>query len=199
MTQHHRPQVFGGQSADDRTLIRFVRAGDEHSCEELYRRYAGRLHGIVSARSPKEFACRFDADDVVQSVFRVFFEGIRSKFYDVPMDEEIWGLLAALAVNKLRDKLAHHRAAKRSVYLTAADSELAISGCAARDTDAASALKLMVEEYLAMLPPSDREVVALRMTGHAIAEIVVKTGGNLRAVERILKESRDRLKQLLSA
>jgi DNA-directed RNA polymerase specialized sigma24 family protein len=99
----------------------------------------------------------------------------------------------------LRDKLAHHRAAKRSVYLSAADSEFAISARAAPEADASSAFKSMVDDYPAMLPPPDREVVALRMTGHSIAEIVIRAGGPLRAVERILKRSREQLVQSLSA
>ena len=198
MTRDLEPRISCAEPADDRTLIRFARAGDEQSAGELYRRYASRLHGIVTKRSPKEFACRFDADDVVQSVFRTFFEGIRSKFYDVPMDEEIWGLLATLAVNKLRDKLAHHRAAKRSVYLTVADPESALSACAGRDSPIASALKVMVEDYLAALAPPVRAVVGLRMTGHSIAEIAIETGSNLRAVERTLKATREQLPRLIS-
>ena len=181
---------------DDHTLIRYVRSGDERSAEELYRRYASRLRGIVLARSPKEFASRFDSDDVVQSAFRVFFEGVRSKLYDVPMEDEIWGLLSVLALNKLRDKLEHHRAAKRSVYRTAPDSEMAFATYS-EETELASALKQIVEDYLASIPESAREVIAMRMTGHSIGEIVLQTGQNLRAVERILRMSRERLKRIL--
>ena len=182
---------------DDHTLIRYARSGDERSAEELYRRYAGRLRGIVEARSPKEFASRFDSDDVVQSAFRVFFEGIRSKLYDVPMEAEIWGLLSVIALNNLRDKLDHHRAAKRSVYLTAPDSEMAFATYSAGEAEIASALKEIVEDYLVSIPESARAVIALRMTGHSIGEIVLQTGHNLRAVERILRMTRERLKRIL--
>ena len=183
----------------DRTLIRSVLDGDEASAKALFDRYAARLRGMVDARSPKAFASRFDADDVLQSTFRVFFEGIRSKLYDVPMEADLWCLLSVLAANKLRDKLRHHRASKRSVYLSAADPQIAFDRFPAREPDIAGALERTVGEFLATLPEPVRAVVSLRMTGHAIGEIVLKTGLNLRSVEQMLRTARGRLEWMLAS
>lgn len=179
----------------DHTLVRFVRGGDEAAAEELYRRYAARLRRLVADRCSPEFAPRFDPDDIVQSVFRVLYEGMRTRFYDVPQGGELWGLLFVLAVNKLRDQVAYHRAARRNVRRTtdAPDQAEAL----ARDESTAALLRLTVEEYLAGLDETGRAIVALRMTGHSVDEVAERVGRAKRTVERVLQKARDQLDELL--
>ena len=143
------------QPSSDHTLVRYVRGGDEAAAEELYRRYAARLRRLVADRYTSEFLSRFDPDDIVQSVFRVLYEGVRSKFYDVPQGGELWGLLFVMAINKVRDQIAYHRAARRNVRRTnGADVE---SGdLFGKDESTAALLRLTVEEYLAGLDVSGK-------------------------------------------
>lgn len=181
----------------DHSLVRYIRDGDENAAAEIYTRYARRLRIAVADRVSPEYAVRFDPEDILQSVFRIFYEGVRSRMYDVPREGEMWGLLFVLAVNKLRDQTAFHRAEKRNVYRTAG---LPLGGAEAvfsSDEETATFLRLIVEEYLGSLPESDRDVVALRMTGHEVAEISSQTRRARRTVERILQKSRDQLARIL--
>jgi RNA polymerase sigma-70 factor, ECF subfamily len=181
----------------DRTLVRYVRGGDEAAAEELYHRYASRLRQLVSGRCSPQFASRFDPDDVVQSVFRVLYEVVRTKFYDVPQGGELWGLLFVLAVNKVRDQIAFHRAACRNVYRTAPTDGQALETLFTKDESTAALLRLTVEEYLIGLDETDRAIVALRMTGHSVDEVSDRVGRAKRTVERVLQKARDQLTELL--
>jgi RNA polymerase sigma-70 factor, ECF subfamily len=181
----------------DHTLVKYLRSGDSVAAEELYRRYATRLRRIVADRCTPDFAARFDADDIVQSVFRVLYEGMRSKFYDVPQGGELWSLLFVLAVNKIRDQVAFHKAAKRNVYRTAPADDRNPDDLFGKDETAAAQLRLVVEEYLAALPETERAIIALRMTGHSVDEVAAQTGRAKRTVERVLQKARDRLTDLL--
>jgi RNA polymerase sigma-70 factor (ECF subfamily) len=185
------------QPSSDHTLVRYVRGGDEAAAEELYRRYAARLRRLVADRYTSEFLSRFDPDDIVQSVFRVLYEGVRSKFYDVPQGGELWGLLFVLAVNKLHDQVSYHRAARRSVRRTTTTDGPAQEDLFTEDETAATLLRWTVEEYLARLDETERAIVALRMTGHSVDEVAEKTDRAKRTVERVLKKARDQLTALL--
>jgi RNA polymerase sigma factor (sigma-70 family) len=184
-------------SPSDRSLVRYIRAGDQAAADALYKRYAHRIRRLVKAACPTTFAGRFDPDDVVQSVFRVVYKQIAAHKYEVPADGDLWRLLAVLAANKLRDHIRHHRTAKRSVYKTAGGDDP--DRTPARANEAAEAhLRLAVDEYLAGLSEADRKVVAARLLGHTVNEIAADTGRAVRTVERVLRQARDKLAELLA-
>jgi RNA polymerase sigma-70 factor (ECF subfamily) len=177
----------------DGSLVRLYRAGHEDAATSLYLRYAARLRDLARTYCGGAFAGRFDADDIVQSVFRTFFDGVRKESYDVPPGGEIWGLLLVLALNKVRSQIDHHRAAKRSVHLTAGPAALDGTAVLQRDESAAAFLKLVLDEQLDGLPESNRAIVRLRIEGYEIGEIADRTGRARRTVERVLQEFRARL------
>jgi RNA polymerase sigma-70 factor (ECF subfamily) len=140
-------------------------------------------------------AGRFDADDVVQSVFRTFFEGVRKEAYDVPEGGEMWGLLMVLALNKVRNLADYHRARKRDVRQTTPFPDGGFEGALAKDSDAAVFLKMVLDEQMAGLPDSNREIIRMRIEGYEIGEIAEGTGRSRRTVERVLQDFRARLSQ----
>jgi RNA polymerase sigma factor (sigma-70 family) len=177
--------------------VRHIRAGDQAAADALFKRYASRIRRLVLARRPAPFASRFDPDDVVQSVFKVVYQRIVSKRYEVPADGDLWRLLAVLTANKMRDQIRHHKAAKRSVYQTAGGEDPDhTAGWTNEATE--THLRLTVDEYLAGLSAADRQVVAERMTGHTVDEIAAHTGRAVRTVERVLRHARDQLAELLN-
>ena len=58
----------------DHELLTELRRGSDTAAEQLYLRYAKRLLAIAEAKTGKDLSHRFDAEDVIQSVFRSFFE-----------------------------------------------------------------------------------------------------------------------------
>ena len=60
--------------ASDRALIQQFQQGSQEAATELYLRYANRVRALAQAKCSAELAARLDADDIVQSVFRCFFQ-----------------------------------------------------------------------------------------------------------------------------
>jgi RNA polymerase sigma-70 factor (ECF subfamily) len=176
-------------------LLARVRAGSEDAAATLYARYAQRLMALARAKCGDDLAARVDAEDIVQSVFGSFFRGAAQGFYDAPSGEEIWGLLLVIALNKIRAKGAHHRAAKRDVRKTVSGDALADSGLEPPSSDEAAQtlLRMVIDEVVAGLPEGHREVVRLRIEGYEMPEIAARTGRSLRTTERILQEFRSRM------
>jgi RNA polymerase sigma-70 factor (ECF subfamily) len=183
----------GPESGTDDALLRRYQSGDEAAATDLYLRYAPRLRALARQYCTPNYAGRFDADDVIQSVFRVFFHGARHRVYAVPPDGELWGLLMVLALNKVRALVGHHQAHKRAVRHTASVAHLDAHPALAADGSAAAFLRLVMDEQLAALPESNRAIVRLRTEGYEVAEIAARTGRAMRTVERVLQDFRARL------
>jgi RNA polymerase sigma-70 factor (ECF subfamily) len=177
----------------DQTLLRRYQAGDESAATNLYLRYAPRLRALARHYCARDFAGRFDPDDVVQSVFRAFFYNARQRSYEVPPGGELWGLLMVFALNKVRELVGRHRAGKRSVHQTTTIDDPAALPALARDDSATGLLEVVLDEYLADLPASNREIVRLRVAGYEVGEIAGRTGRARRTVERVLHDFRHRL------
>lgn len=180
---------------DASLLVRF-RRGEEDAATQLYLRYAGRLRALAANQASADVRRRVDPDDIVQSVFRTFFRRAAAGQYEVPAGEELWKLFLVIGLNKVRAVAAFHKAARRDVRATAGGSEFdkAADETPAADEAALSALRLTIDELLAPLPATHREIVELRIGGHEVAEIAAKTGRAKRSVERILQEFRDALR-----
>jgi RNA polymerase sigma-70 factor (ECF subfamily) len=183
----------------DHSLLRRWRNHEQDAATQLYLRYAHRLRALVQTHRSQDLARRVDVEDLVQSIFASFFRGVEQGFYDVPVGEELWKLILVIALNKLRASGNFHRAAKRDVRLTACGH--ALDGEGGRDTasdgGAVTVLHLVIDEVLEQLPPFQREMVALRIEGHEVAEIADRTRRSKRTVERVLQDFRQRLSGVL--
>jgi RNA polymerase sigma-70 factor (ECF subfamily) len=183
----------------DHSLLRRLRGGDQDAATQLYFRYAHRILALAKRNRSADLASRGDAEDIVQSVFRIFFRRAAHGHYDVPAGEDLWKLLLVIALNRLRAERVFHRAAKRDVRLTAGGAALEQSSAGRRKgDDAASAcLHAVLQEAMDRLSPQHRTVVELRIEGHEVAEIARRTERSKRTVERVLQEARQQLRDLL--
>ncbi|GAC1447443.1 MAG: hypothetical protein NVSMB9_29610 [Isosphaeraceae bacterium] len=182
----------------DGSLLRKYRHGDQEAARLLYLRYAGRLRALARSRTSADLAGRVDDDDIVQSVFGSFFRGVNRGAYDVPAGEEIWNLFLVIALNKIRAKGAHHRAAKRDVRQTTGAEKIDQSIEEPQsDSQACVLLKISIDEALHRLPDEYERAIRLCMQGYEVAEIAEAIGRSKRSVERLLQQSRARLAELL--
>jgi RNA polymerase sigma-70 factor (ECF subfamily) len=189
------PAPDANAAPSDRSLLRRLRGGSEDAATQLYRRYAHRLRALARANTSAHLARRVDAEDIVQSVFRIFFTAASQGLYDVPAGEDLWKLLLVIALNKIRAEGVFHQAAKRDIRTTA---ELDPAAEPQDPEDfAASFLRLVVKDTLERMPPVERQTLELRMEGYEVAEIADRIGRSKRTVERSLQQARTRLKSLL--
>ena len=194
-----QPLPIGVSDGSDRSLVRRFQAGEQDAATALYKRYAQRLQRLAERNTASDLATRFDADDVVQSVFRTFFRRVKIGHYDLPEEEELWRLLLVISLNKIRSLAVHHRAQKRSVSATAASNPQAMSQIAdlgANDL-ALNSLRLVVHEVLDDLSEAQQKIILLRVDGCQIEEIAAQTGRSKRTVERVLQTFRQRLREII--
>jgi RNA polymerase sigma factor (sigma-70 family) len=184
------------EQPSDGSLLRQFKRGDGDAATLLYFRYAEQLLSLTSAQLGRDLSRRVDPEDVVQSVFRTFFRRAERGQFEVPQGEDVWRLFLVIALNKIRNLAAFHRAARRDVRRTQ-DSEAATEN-APQAPDALDTLRLVIEELLTDLPPSNRQAIELRIEGHEVAEIAQRIGRSKRSVERILQEFRARLEGILN-
>lgn len=189
-------QPLAPDGYSDADLIARYRAGDESAAGSLHARYARRLRALAERYCRPAYAGRFDADDIVQSAFRAFFQGVRERGYTVPEWGEIWELLTVLALSKVRNQVGFHTAGRRDVRQTEVVPDLDASTPTERDETAGAMLQMVLDEHLAGLPEFDRQIVRLRLEGFEVKEIAARTGRARRTVERVLQNFRTRLSDL---
>lgn len=193
------PGDRGSQAGSDQSLLRQLRAGDRDAALALYLRYAPRVRDLARHQHPADLASRFDPEDIVQSVFRCFFQDARRGLYTVPDGAGLWRLLAVIALNKLRSRCAYHRAACRDARHTRGGDTLAdLRDELTGTVDDRAYFDVVVREALERLPPAHRQVVALRMEGYGVTEVAHLVGRSKRTVERLLQECRGHFEHLLS-
>jgi len=193
------PDLERAAGGSDGSLVRRFRAGDEDAATNLYKRYAERLHRLAQRNTALDLNRRFDAEDVVQSVFRTFFRRVQTGCYDLPAGDELWRLLLVISLNKIRTLAVHHRAQKRDVGATIApDSEL-LSQLADKNADnlALASLKMVIGDVLSDLPEVQQEMIVRRIDGCQVEEIAAETGRSKRTVERVLQDFRERLRGII--
>lgn len=197
MEQESSPAGTGGRS--DRSLVRRFQAGEQDAATALYKRYAKRLQRLAERNTASDLARRFDAEDVVQSVFRTFFRRVRIGHYDLPEGEELWRLLLVISLNKIRSLATHHRAQKRSVTATITAEPLAMSQIAETSTNAMAleSLRMVVDEVLGGLPEAQQQIILHRIDGCQVEEIAANTGRSKRTVERVLQTFRKQLREII--
>lgn len=178
--------------ASDASLISVFRRGGQDAATQLYFRYAHRLRALVRKQSSTELAQRTEADDIVQSVFRVFFSGAREGLYRIPRGDDLWQLLLVIALNKVRRMGVYHHAEMRDVRRTTPLVETARDELKPGHEDEGDRmfLNLAIREALEKLPADYRQLVEMRIEGYEIGEIAAKVGRAKRSVERILQEAR---------
>ncbi len=184
-----------GLSQTDRSLLVLVRGGDEEAATALYERYARRVFGLVEAKLGERLRASTETEDVVQSVFKSMFRGVRSGLYDAPPGSTLWNLLAVIAVHKLRRRARYQTAQRRDINRNVPLDSLIDQ--ISSDEASIEFLEICLRETLEILRPLDRDILSLRIQGHTVDEISKKIGRSRRTVERSLHKSRERLATLL--
>ena len=168
--------------------------GDESAATQLYNRYAPRLRGLVQKRIATRLKRRFDPEDILQSVYRSFFRRAKEGSYHLERSGALWGLLAGIAANKLRNRVGFENAQKRTP-----DSEIEMeNGCdylpnRRFDPVASMIMEDELKRLMGQLPLSSRQILELRLRDMSIPEIAVELKISESTVRRRLNNIDQRL------
>ena len=183
-------------------LLERFRSGDDSAAEALFARYFERLTLLARSRLSARLARRTDPEDIVQSVYRSFFVGVREGRYTLGRGGDLWRLLASITKHKLLRQVRHQSADRRSVELECPLDQVDEERLVGRDRDPspeeAVALADELEQVFACLDPFGRRVLELRLQGLPIAAIAEDTGRAERSVRRALARIRELLSERLA-
>jgi RNA polymerase sigma-70 factor (ECF subfamily) len=183
-------------------LARF-RDGDSQAAAEVFDRYVARLLSLARRRMSPRLQRRVDADDVVQSAMRSFFVRAANDDYVLQRAGDLWRLLAAITLSKLRRQVEVHTAAKRAVAKeahSAGDDQDDLTAVAGHEPLPGEEAALMEElqRVMQLSSPAQREALQLRLTGETIESIAQSMGRSQRTVRRLLQNSRQELERRLA-
>jgi RNA polymerase sigma-70 factor (ECF subfamily) len=185
-------------------LVQRWQAGDQAAAAELFHRCAARLIALARRHLSEKMARRLDAEDVVQSAYHSFFDGVRSERYVLQRSGDLWRLLAAITLHKLRRQVERHRAGKRAIDREQGPlDEGSMYGLpaemVAREPAPAEAAAVFdeLEEVLRPLNPLHRRMAELRLQGYTVEEIAAEVGRSERMVRLVVEQVREQLQRRL--
>jgi RNA polymerase sigma-70 factor (ECF subfamily) len=183
------------EPAQDNSLLKLWQAGDQRAAQELFDRYAERLLALARRRISQRLASRVDPEDVVQSVFRTFFDRAKAGQFTIEDPNDVCKLLARITVHKTLRQIAFHKAAKRDPSLEAGqglDGQERLREILDREPtpEAANAFVDQLEHFLGRLRPSDRQILELRMQGYNNLEIAEQLKVSDRKIRRLMERVR---------
>src|SRR5436190_8655524 len=103
--------------SSDGSVTRWVTAlkgGDAAAAQPLWERYHRRLVALAREKLRSARRRAADEEDVVQSAFHSFFQGMtRGRFPQLGDRDNLWRLLVVITARKAVDQLAHEHAKRR--------------------------------------------------------------------------------------
>jgi RNA polymerase sigma-70 factor (ECF subfamily) len=176
-------------------LLARLRSGDHAAAADLFRRYAQRLARLAEQHLSRSLAGRLDGQDVVQSVFRTFFERCARGEFRIDSSAQLWQLLVKITILKARAEARHHLAERRNVRAEAPGADVWLAEAVAHEPDAVEAAALVdqVENLLRGLPALYCQVLDMRLQGHAVPDIASELSVSRQTVYRVLHLLQDRL------
>ena len=175
-------------------LVRRVRAGDGAAAAELVRRYEPALRVAVRVRlSDPSLRRVLDSMDVCQSVLANFFVRAAAGQFDLDRPEQLLGLLATMARNKVTNLALRERAARRGggrVRGGLGGADCADPGPSPSQVVAGDEL---LRAFRDRLSPEECRLADRRAGGLAWAEIAAEVGGDPDALRVRLGRAIDRV------
>ena len=184
-------------------LLQRWRDGDESAATEIFEKYVNRLCGLARTRLSQRMQRRVEAEDIVQSAYRSFFRRA-GEHYTLEKEGDLWRLLAAITVNKVRGQVEFHTAKKRGVYseesMAADQSVIRVPPEIVSEEPNPDDAAVMVEELsdlLKSLDETQRSIIELSMQQLSIGQISKEIHRSERTVRRTIQQVREELERRL--
>jgi hypothetical protein len=156
-------------------LVRLIRSGNGDAAAELVRIYEPHILRVVRLRLTDPALRRaMDSEDICQSVLADFFVRAANGQFDLDSPENLIGLLATMARNKVLRKVDHEHALRRDVGRQAAAAADLLDLPAQTSTPSQVVMRQeLVLEARARLTDEERYLADQRALGRNWTEIAV--------------------------
>ena len=179
-----------------------LNSDDQDAATELWRRLAPHLNRLAQKRLFAEL--KNDSEDAVQSAFRSFFTGLRSQQFQLEDWDSTAGLLARITLRKCIRRIEYNMAAKRDITrkVPAPNSDSGEDFIASLPGGLAPHVEVCLQETLSTvingLTEQQMEIMTLNLQQMPTNEIASQVGRTERTVQRVLKQVRIRLENVLT-
>jgi RNA polymerase sigma-70 factor (ECF subfamily) len=173
--------------------------GDQSAAQRLFELYSSKLTGLAEKHLSERLARRLDGEDIVQSVFRSFFQRSARGEFSIRNSTDLWQLLVRITLTKVCDKARRHTAAKRDMRAEIGSCDVWMLEALTREPGPLEAATLLdqIETILEGLPEAHGQILALRLEGRARTEIAEEMGISRQTVYRVLNLLQERLERTL--
>lgn len=186
-------------------LVVRLRDSDGEAAQLVFDRYADRLAGLAYRNLSQRMRQRIDPEDVVQSVYRSFFRKAEEGRFTIERAGDLWRLLAAITVAKVKGQVEYHTAQKRDFAkeLSPDPTKTCVILPEAIESEPSSqevvALGEELELALQELDATGRQIIELAMQNHDVEYITQQVTRSARTVRRTLQQFRENLESRLIA
>jgi RNA polymerase sigma-70 factor (ECF subfamily) len=183
-------------------LIQGLNSGDPEAARVFCRTYGQSLERLADKRIQPALRRRFGPESVCQSVCRSFLRRAGAGEYQLSDSEELWRLLCAITLTKVREKARFHRRQKRSVDREQGiDADREVEGKnnafepVQQDPSPAQAaeFKEQFEQLLCQFDEEEQQIIELKLQEHTNDEIAARMGCSERTVRRLVQRLKARL------
>jgi RNA polymerase sigma-70 factor (ECF subfamily) len=168
-----------------------LRRGDTDAEAAVFHRFARRLMALARKRLDGQIRQKIDPEDVLQSVYKSFFQRQARGQFVLDNWDALWALLTLITARKCGRWIDFFHAERRDVRVEdPAHAGHALDAAAlARGPGPAEAAVLTetLKEVLSGLSDSHRDIVSLGLEGYKTPEISEKVGRSERTVNRVLQ------------
>lgn len=187
-------------------LLQLVDAGDQDAVgSRIFVRFTNRLISLARTRLSDKLKTKVDAEDVVQSAYRSFFNRQAADEFELENWERLWGLLAVLTLRKCYARVDYHYAEKRDVrreVSSPGSADVSIRSLNAESTEPtpeeAAAITEILEQTMRDLDAKQREILSMTLQGYEVREISDHVQLSERTVHRVRNQLRQHLTKLVA-
>lgn len=183
---------------DSSGLFARARAGDQAAWEELFRTCYPKVVRVVRRKLDRPLRSLYDSTDFASDVMKSLMANLDR--LDFPSMDRLMSFLAQVAEQKVIDEYRRRHTLKRDVsreraLVTDDGTDLRPLVLASADPTPSQVAQAdeVRERLLAGQEEPERVVIELKMQNYSNAEIAVKTGWNLRRVQRFFEKLQETL------
>ena len=188
-------------SSFDDTMKR-LRDGDPDASRKVFNRYVNRLIALARRRLEPQVRQKEDPEDVVQSVFRSFFQRYGAGRLDLHDWEALWAMLALITARKCVGRARYYHAECRDVdqetAAAATDSQAGVWQPRATDPtpEEETFLNDTIQRLVASFAdPKHQQIILLTLEGLTAEQVSAAVPCTERMVHRVLVRVREWLLQ----
>jgi RNA polymerase sigma-70 factor, ECF subfamily len=175
-------------------LMKRLRQGDDQAAAIVHGRFVHRLVALASSQFDSVLRVNADHEDVIQSVFKSFFNRFQAGAFDLGDWEALWALLATITIRKCGRKRDSLNTQKRSAGINGT-RPLFDSSVSDREPTPEEAAEMTetLTLWLTNLDAAQRGVIELGLQGYSDAAIASKLKRSERTVRRVRWIAEERL------